>query len=166
MARKIRSDKGKTHRKYEDDIYRAMAKYGDNFWLNSRDIEFNEKNAKQLIATGKLYGIHENIRGYMEDNPNLTAKEATKAFANSSAYTTGRQRIEEFAYKTVRDLKGWVINKKNINYEETIVHNGERFTKYSFTAYGKTYYLYEYADNSPKEGSNEYLPIINTESWT
>lgn len=166
MARKIRSDKGKTHKRYEDDIYRAMAKYGDNFWLNSRDIEFNEKNTKQLDATGKLIGVHNTIVGYMEDNPNLTAKEATKAFANSSAYTTGRQRIEDFAYKTIRDMKGWVINKKNINYEETIVHNGERFTKYSFAAYGKTYYLYEYADNSPKEGSNEYLPIINTESWT
>ena len=166
MARKIRSDKGKTHKRYEDDIYRAMAKYGDNFWLKSRDIEFNEKNTKQLEATGKLIGVHNTIVGYMEDNPKLTAKEATKAFANSSAYTTGRQRIEEFAYKTVRDMKGWIINKKNINYEETIVHNGERFTKYSFVAYGKTYYLYEYADNSPKEGSNEYLPIINTESWT
>ena len=166
MARKVRSDKGKTHKRYEDDIYRAMAKYGDNFWLNSRDIEFNEKNTKQLDATGKLIGVHNTIVGYMEDNPNLTAKEATKAFANSSAYTTGRQRIEDFAYKTIRDMKGWVINKKNINYEETVVHNGERFTKYSFTAYGNTYYLYEYADNSPKEGSNEYMPIINTESWT
>ena len=166
MARKIRSDKGKTHKRYEDDIYRAMAKYGDSFWLNSRDIEFNEKNTKQLDATGKLIGVHNTIVGYMEDNPNLTAKEATKAFANSSAYTTGRQRIEDFAYKTIRDMKGWVINKKNINYEDTIVHNGERFTKYSFTAYGNTYYLYEYADNSPKEGSNEYLPIINKESWT
>ena len=166
MARKVRSDKGKTHKRYEDDIYRAMAKYGDNFWLNSRDIEFNEKNTKQLDATGKLIGVHNTIVGYMEDNPNLTAKEATKAFANSSAYTTGRQRIENFAYKTIRDMKGWVINKKNINYEDTIVHNGERFTKYSFTAYGTTYYLYEYADNSPKEGSNEYQPIINTESWT
>ena len=165
MARKIRSDKGGTHKRYEDDIYRAMAKYGDEFWLNSRDLEFNEKNAEQLKEIGKLKGIHENIVGYMEDNPNLTAKEATKAFANSSAYTTGRQRIEEFAYKTVRNIKGWVINKKNINYEDTIVHNGERFTKYSFQAYGKTYYLYEYADNSPKEGSNEYQPIISTESW-
>ena len=142
-----------------------MAKYGNEFWLNSRDLEFNEKNAEQLKDIGKLRGIHENIVGYMEDNPNLTAKEATKAFANSSAYTTGRQRIESFAYKTVRDLKGWVINKKNISYEETIVHNGDRFTKYSFVAYGKTYYLYEYADNSPKEGSNEYQPIISTESW-
>lgn len=166
MARKIRSDKGKTHKRYEDDIYRAMAKYGDEFWLKSRDLEFNEKNTKQLKSTGKLAGIHNTIVGYMEDNPELTAKEATKAFANSSAYTTGRQRIEDFAYKTVRDMKGWVINKKNINYEETIVHNGERFTKYKFTAYGRTYYLYEYADNSPKEGSNEYLPIISTESWT
>lgn len=165
MARKIRSDKGKTHRKYEDAIYREMAKYGNDFWTKSRDLEFGKRMKEQLEKTGKMSGVHAHIEDYLEDNPNLTVKEATKAFANSSAYTTGRQRIEEFAYKTVRDMKGWVINKKNINYEETIVHNGDRFTKYSFQAYGKTYYLYEYADNSPKEGSNEYQPIISTESW-
>ena len=35
MARKIRSDKGKSHKKYEDAIYREMAKYGNDFWINS-----------------------------------------------------------------------------------------------------------------------------------
>ena len=165
MARKIRSDKGGTHKKYEDVIYREMAKYGNDFWTNSIDKDFGNRMKEQLASTGKMSGVHAHIVDYMEDNPNLTAKEATKAFANSSAYTTNRQRIESFAYKTIRDQKGWVINKKNINYEKHVVHEGERFTKYSFEAYGKTYYLYEYADNSPKEGSNDYQPIISTENW-
>lgn len=165
MARKIRSDKGKSHKKYEDAIYREMAKYGNDFWINSRDLEFNERLKEQLTKTGKLHAIHENIKDYVEEN-GMTPKQATKAFAYSNAYTTGRERIEDFAYKTIRDQKGWVINKKNIKYEEIIVHEGNRMTKYSFQAYGKTYYLYEYTDNSPKEGSLDYQPIINMSNWS
>ena len=49
MARKIRSDKGKTHRKYEDAIYREMARKGQVFILFNRLEFIEEKILRQEI---------------------------------------------------------------------------------------------------------------------
>lgn len=160
--RKIRSDKGKTHRRFADEIEREMFKqYSEDFWMNPK---LASDAYKEAVRSKDWSATKARIRGYMEEN-DMTAKEAVSSFANSQIYKTREDRIAGFIYNDIRKQKGWVLGKKNIKYKGKIEHDGESFYKYEVSAYNQTFFVYEYKDNSPTDGSIDYQNIITKESW-
>ena len=143
-----------------DEIDNAIDKYSRKEWETSNSPAWQEVAQKGQWERLR-FAIKNEVKGYMEVNPGMTADEAVRALRRSRIYKSQQEFYQtEMYYKLAkhdwnRENGKFALKKANIKYEGKVEINNNSYSKYKITMNsGKVWWVYE-AD-SPKQETYEF----------